>query len=242
MNEQGNEQRDDWRNKDVFDPKRHKEFLDYARGAALFAVLTVIGLGVFYLADKSLIGGYWTNIISTVLGAVLTIVILDKRNDYRAEREFKERLILQMGSPDNTFAVEAVRLLRQKGWLEDGSLKKAMLWKANLKDANLKRAILQNADLWGANLQSSDLRTANLESADLWESNLQNADLKKANLQRSNLWEANLQGADLTGVEFSLDTVLPDTSHWTPDRDLREFTHPNEWQAEQLAKQPNSNT
>lgn len=48
---------------------------------------------------------------------------------------------------------------------------------------------------------------------------------------------ANFQGANLKGatlrVKFSTETILPDGSKWAVNRDMREFTHPDEWKAKQ---------
>lgn len=276
MNKNGNiQQEKDWRYEEPLDPKRYTEYLDYARGLGLFGLLTLCGLGLFYLADKNLIGGYWTNIISTLLGAVLTIRILDKRNDYRAIRERKEELILQMGSPVNGFAVEAVRLLTLKGWLEDGSLKGQRFWNADLRGAELMRANLsgsslmmahlEGARLFHANLDGATLTTASLQGAFMDETSLIRADLGGAQLQGSILMLADLRGAILTNADLfgahlqgaCLDDVLwysihsqsfggaatlPDGSRWTPDRDMREFTDYDEWQAEQEANQGDNAT
>jgi len=58
-----------------------------------------------------------------------------------------ERLILQMSSLDYGFANEAVRQLRHKEYLVDGSLQKAALQRANLNKANLQGADLKNAEI-----------------------------------------------------------------------------------------------
>ena len=193
--------------------------MDYARGVASFAVLTIIGVGVFYLGVKGLIGEYRGNIVSTVFGFVLTIVILEKRNN----RKFKERLIRQMGSDDRGVAAEAVRLLKQRVWQLDGSLKKAVLFKANLQEADLTEANLRGAclsfvhltgaNLSGANLQGADLFHASLQGADLSGANLRGANLMKANLEETRIWQANLKEDRLEKIIFTLVTILPDGSH-----------------------------
>jgi hypothetical protein len=95
--------------------------------------------------------------ISTELfGAVFTTlafgVVLLIFQQYQDNR--KAELILQMGSPDNGFAIEAARQLRALGWLEN---------------------TLQDVDLGFANLQGVILRDANLQGTDLTGANLQNA-------------------------------------------------------------------
>jgi hypothetical protein len=142
-----------------------------------------------------------------MFGAVLTFylieVMLRKRREGDAERRAtareKRRLILQMGSPNNTFAVEAARILwaRDWGYGKDASLCGAILDKANLQGATLVKVNLEEAVLIEANLQEADLNVATLEAANLIRANLQKADLTQANLREAYLEEANLQEADL---------------------------------------------
>ena len=129
--------------------------------------------------------------------------------------ERKEEPILQMGSSDNTTAIEAARILRQKSWLQDGSLK--------------------GAYLDSANLQGAYLNGANLQGVYFWEAHLEGAKLAGANLEGTKLLHANLQGA-----EFDMHTTLPDGSKWAEGRDMRQFTHPDEWQAKQQTKKDNT--
>ncbi len=237
----------DWR----YEP----DTFDYARYKVHFialALAALIGIGVLLNLPS-----YWENVFITAIGLAFTVFILDKNAEDRAIRQRKEELILQMGSPDNGFAVEAARLLRLKGWLTDGSLKGAHLTAANLRQAglggtNLQSSDLSNADLSGAYLGFSDLEDANLNSASLFTADLTHANLKVArlsaaklriaNMNRANLLGAimtsadvsgadfqgaNLQWAELSSMSFSSDTILPDGSHWTPDTDMTRFTDPN---------------
>lgn len=63
-------------------------------------------------------------------------------------------------------------------------------------------------------------------------------------LRDGTLQGAILTGANLQGVRWFnkylkglvTDTVLPDGTQWTPNRDMREFTHPEKWKAEQGAQ------
>jgi hypothetical protein len=62
---------------------------------------------------------------------------------------------------------------------------------------------LREPDLSRANLSEANLRAANLKEADLCRANLRAANLKEADLCRANLSEANLTGANLTGADLS---------------------------------------
>jgi uncharacterized protein YjbI with pentapeptide repeats len=68
------------------------------------------------------------------------------------------------------------------------------------KRADLYGADLRNADLEGANLSGATLRSADLEGANLSRANLRSADLYGANLRSADLEGANLEDANLEGA------------------------------------------
>ncbi len=163
--------------------------------------------------------GFAQNFSTEMIGAAITFILLEillaGRREKEAEQREKERLILQMGSPFREFAVEAARQLHARGWLKDGSLRRANLVGANLQglnvgfvnfqEARLSRAILEEARLAGANCRRSLLDRANLKgtylvSADLRGADLKRADLRMANMQAAKLERARLQDADLRGA------------------------------------------
>ena len=138
--------------------------------------------------------------VSTELASIaITMLFVDALYEHRETEREERRLILQMGSPDNAFAREAVRALRSHGWLLDGTLKGA-----NLRGTNLQRAFLL-----GANLQGADLSLANLQEASLIATNLQGTDLASASLQGAYLSSANLQGANLRWAYYNNATAWP---------------------------------
>ena len=149
---------------------------------------------------------FWQNFGTEMFGAAITFVLLEVMLAGRRVREAndreKARLILQMGSPTNDFAVEAVRLLRARNWLTDGSMDGASLLRANLAGAWLRAANLAGANLHWANLLGADLYRANLVGANLSETNLMNANLWDANLATSRLTKANLADAKLFGTNL----------------------------------------
>jgi uncharacterized protein YjbI with pentapeptide repeats len=97
----------------------------------------------------------------------------------------------------------------------------AALEGADLRGAVLSEANLQAACLWGANLEDAELTETNLQGADLWRANLQGAALggadlqeavlKSADLRKSFLWEANFAGAVLQGADLR-DAECEDTN------------------------------
>lgn len=121
-------------------------------------------------------------------------------------RNERKRVVGQIGSLSNEFALDAVRLARDEGWLQNGALVGMEYERAKLVDADF-----HGADLRGVNFSFADLRRANfthakLEGADFSGANLSDADLRWANLNRadlswSNLRYAQLEGASLTSID-----------------------------------------
>lgn len=184
----------------------YKGFYELAGGLSLFAVLGLFGL-VIFAADQF---GYQMNVYTELISVALTILVLDRRAAKRAEKEHKEELIFQFGSEDNSAALSACRMLKFKGWLDDGSL-----YGADLKGANLK-----GAQLFDVNMAGVDLSNANLKGA-----NLSGADLRETRLVRGHVEDITLDEQ----------TMLPDGSRWTPDTDIERYTnpeHPDFWQPE----------
>lgn len=138
------------------------------------------------------------NLATELMGGVLTFFVFQYVLDKRDEDALKSRLIREMGSRDNATTMRAVEELRAHGWLFDGSLQKAGLFRANLQGAELWQANLQQAYLRDANLQGVGLQRANLQQADLRDANLQRARLEGINLQQAKLGKTNLQQADLS--------------------------------------------
>ena len=90
-------------------------------------------------------------------------------------------------------------LAKHEKWLESGGTKGK---RADLQDAILDGANLQEANLTGANLQGAILSGANLQRADLTRANLQRAVLREAELQGCNLFMAEFQEAILIGANL----------------------------------------
>ena len=247
------EQMDLYRDEQKALAKKYRYFYELLRGAFVVAVFVVIGV---FLFTDDLLPEYVANVYVTVVGAIATIVILDRRDEERLTRQRKQELFLQLGSQSNDFALEAKRQLEQLGWLEealkqkrfpfanwqgmilrDADLTSAALWYADLTSTKLEGAKLTSANLSHADLTSTNLNCANLTSAVLRGTRLRSAVLVFANLTSAILVEANLTSAILVEADFTKatflntrfdeKTVLPDRTHWTPDTDMRRFTDPN---------------
>jgi DNA-binding XRE family transcriptional regulator len=186
--------------------------------------------GHLYLGEAlgNLLGDFYANASTELVSIAITVLIIDALVQRRETEREKRDLILQMGSPDNAFAREAVRKLRVRGWLEDGSLQGADLRKADLRganllaadmmrallyDAKLSRAVLMDANLHQAGLFHADMRTTDLRGANLAEADLSYTDLRGADLFEADLRKARLYSADLRGAKIWANLAGADL-HW----------------------------
>ncbi|HEX2906781.1 MAG TPA: pentapeptide repeat-containing protein, partial [Phototrophicaceae bacterium] len=206
--------------------------------AALVVILGAIsehrGFDVLHFF-KRLYADFYANVGTELASIAITVLIIDRLNQHRAEQRQRTSLVLQMGSPDNGFAVEAVRILTAQGWLNNGLLRGV-----NLSRANLEGAHLQKVDLTGAHLALANLHKTKLTGANLSGAYLQGANLEGATLCGARLTGANLNDANLRGVHFDAetllgpDTILPDCTYWSPGTDMERFTdpkHPDFWRS-----------
>lgn len=181
--------------------------------AVFILFLGILGFVGGPVPNISVLTDIYLNLRAEMIGIGITVLIIANANDVMNTQTEKKRLILQMGSPDNAFAIEAVRQLRVKGWLEDGTLADAYLFDAELCGAklgeaelsrvNLNKAKLVHAALFDANLNNAKLIHADLGRANLSGAELIHADLRRANLSEANLGEANLGKADLSRANLS---------------------------------------
>jgi hypothetical protein len=218
-------------------------------GLLIIGVSLIVGLVGLLIGPRAFINRFYSNISPVLFSVGVMVLVADWLIRRHVRLDEKRRLILQLGSPDSAFAVEAARVLRTRHWGfgRDATLHEAFLYQANLPGANLEKVSLPSAHLWGANLAGAVLRGANLAGATLRDANLEGAGLEGANLAGANLWRANLQGASLRGANlrgtslrranlagadleearFDEESILPDDSHWTPGADLVRFTGPD---------------
>ena len=153
----------------------------------------------------------WASPPNTLLGQMLpdfisisiAIIIIDELVQYRNALQEKQRIILQMASHSNDFALNGVQQVRARGWFADGSLRGVLLSYANLAGAQLGRSDLREAQLGRAVLAGASLRHANLSRAYLVKANLTKARMTAVKLQKAQLGRANLSDADLVGADLS---------------------------------------
>jgi hypothetical protein len=184
------------------------------------------GLDLLHFLQRTFLD-FYTNVGTELASIAITILIIDRLNERRLDEQQKEELVLQMGSPDNSFAIEAVRMLTAQGWLEGKTLKKAHLSRANLEGANLQKVNLEDARLPLANLRKVKFNNANLKRAYMQGANLDHVNLSGANLEGANLNDTNLIDAKFDHqTRFSAETILPDCTFWSPGTDISRFTDP----------------
>lgn len=178
----------------------------YALTGFAIVVGICVRIAASEFADDS--RGFWMNFVTeglgVTVGAMSTVLVIDRMNERRDRERLKARQIREAGSRSNDIAISAVEWLRAEKWLigEKGVLKGAKLIEANLSNANLRHANLKEADLWRAKLHRADLWSTELQGASLIEAELQNAKLFGAVLHDADMRAANLKGADLSGADL----------------------------------------
>ncbi len=128
----------------------------------------------------------------------------------------RKRVISQVASLSNEFALDAVRRCRNEGWLQNGTMTGMSFEGANLGSADLSDSNLSETDFSFAKLSGVDLTHANLKGINLKGANLQGADLRWADLSRASLQWADLRNANLTGSRLDgakADFALVDKAH-----------------------------
>jgi len=159
-------------------------------------------VGVFTLGSK----GKWGSLAPELVSTSVAIAVLDRLFNYRGEQREKRRTISQMGATDsNDVALAALAVARAENWLNDGTLRGANLYRANLSGATLI-----DADLSGATLFDANLSGANLIGATLINAYLSDANLSGATLYRAVLIDAYLSDATLIDAKYNSKTVWPD--------------------------------
>lgn len=184
---------------------------------------------------------FWQGISTELIGAVISAVVLGMIvlifQQYSAIQNRKADLHIQLGSPDNTVATEAIRVYGAEEWLYDGTLENTQLWDADWTNGQLPCAELSGVEFWGTNLMGANMREVNLSHAELknvdlshsilWYAILADAVLiESSNLGNADLRNSDLSNANLTDTLFTEDTILPDGTNWTPETDMARFTNP----------------
>ncbi len=231
----------------------------YKIGSGVLLVLIGVWIGSFLFKD-----GYATNVYTEMLSIVVTVLVLDRLNEWRSVQQRKQTLIREAGSRDNSTALNAVDWLRAEKWLtlddESPLLKDKKLSRANLENAYLYEADFYKTNLYKANLIYADLSKACLRSAFLHRAILDNTSLYQTDFRQAVLCNVSLRGAKyIETAQFDEGTILPDAlpvkdadgqhirneqghfvydKYWTIDTDMTRYTdpsHPDFWQPEHIS-------
>ena len=150
-------------------------------GLALFAGGHLVKYGS--LNPRAFLVDFYEHYFAELLSIPITVLLIDRLNRLRDQKQVEgreqEELVMRLGDGDQW----AAKLLRQRGWLQDGSLRGARLDNADLARMDLQGADLREADLRNATLMYADLRDANLSGA-----NLQGARLYVAKYNHATAW------------------------------------------------------
>jgi len=127
-------------------------------------------------------------------------ILLPPRVDIQAAltvigRRGKDRLAHEANPPDGK---PAYSLDLRGCWLVKANLADAPLGSAQMDQTNLAGASLHNANLSGARLSYAILSGSELSGADMAEANLYQANLSSAQLRNANLSKANISSANLS--------------------------------------------
>lgn len=237
----------------------HRRFAEFYKiGGGILLVLIGIWIGSFLFGD-----GYATNVYTEMLSIFVTILVLDRLNEWRNTQQLKRRLTREASSRDNSTALNAVDWLRAECWLtiydDHQLLCQTKLSRAYLENAYLYQANLENCNMYKANLNYADLSKANMRDAFLHRATLDNTSLYNTDFRRAVLWNASLRGAKyIETARFDEQTALPDAMpakdengrnmmneyghfvydrYWTPHTDMSRYTdptHPEFWQPDWL--------
>lgn len=74
-----------------------------------------------------------------LIGISIGVMAIDQLYQVRLDQQEKRAIIQQLGSRSNDFALEAARIVVDRGWHTDGSLRNAALASADLQEVDLSR-------------------------------------------------------------------------------------------------------
>lgn|GEM_PF-1106674 len=171
----------------------------------LVGILIGLVLSQFYTIE---VASFVQNLIPEAVGIGFTVLVLDAVYQRRERKQYKERLILEMGSLDNSTALRASEALNRLGWAQDGSLVSAYLREANLKNIRIKRANLHRADLVAVNLMSGEMYHTNFSNVQMSDSDLRYGRFNLSDFSNSALESVDFRQCRLRGCNFNGTTLI----------------------------------
>lgn len=175
--------------------------------------IAVLMIGFYPKPLPRIIEDLYANFSTELISIGVTVLIIDRIRERRANEREKKMLISQMSSHFNILACDAARILRDRGWHR--GLGGISLWKANLENAELWEFFLTGANLTYANLRNANLCGAIVDGVRLTQGNegsLEGAHLHRTSLKQARITsekanhlifkDAQFVGADLSGAKF----------------------------------------
>lgn len=154
----------------------------------------------------------FNNLVANIIDIALSVLFIDRLIKSREKKREQKLLLIElrqkMASENYEIALFAYEEIRRNNWHLDGSLKDINLVRANLREADLSGFIMDGADLVGADLRKSILsgailRNANLKLVKMQEAVLVGTDLSASLAQNADMRGANLSNATLTDADYS---------------------------------------
>lgn len=187
-----------------------KEYPDtYTLALAILLILGGFFVGIKLFGPGGLLikqdTGYYANTFTDVLSIGVTVLLIDRLNRRRDERELQKQFVRDIRTKVPDVVRNALHQMREHKWLvgDAGILKGEHLAGVELQDADLHDANLCSAKMQDAILTKTNLKDANLSGVNLFQANLSDANLFGTNLRNATLIRANLSNADLQGVHVN---------------------------------------
>lgn len=163
---------------------------------------------------KGLIHDLYANFGVEFISIAISVIIIDRLNQRRLKANRLKNLKLQLASPSNDFALEALRQISTahlgflhndflvESKLSNANLSNAYLYGVNLKKSTMVKTILDSSNLTHARLHEAKLIDAKITNSDVCFAQFHNADLRWCNFSGSILQGSDFRGAWLIGTDF----------------------------------------
>lgn len=175
-----------------------------------FVMYVILGISVLLFIintmlqrpNESLFLLYLPNIVTSLLSIFISYKIIDRliefRNDQLQKNLVKNQLLSDFGSSINAIAVRAAEKMSALGYLEDGTLDKITLVRADLSRAELSGIVITDAQLVGV---------------DFTDSMLDCSELQGTTFGNCYLYGTNFEDCDLTDTTFN-NSLYDDLTKW----------------------------
>jgi len=169
----------------------------------LSALIGVMGYFELLPLPMKVIEDFYANGAAELASIAITVLIVDRLSEWRAERREKEQILSQISSNSNQFALEAIREAQNRGWLYNGTLQGITITRADLSGVNLFQADLAESIFYRANLSKSDMALADFRDAYIRSVSMKDSDLRHVNFVNTYLSRVQFDGSNLRDSQFT---------------------------------------